>query len=233
MQRVLFIFFWISVLSSACVSRKKLLEQHYYDRFDSLNVQFWQLSGHTFKNNQAYFNPGNFKISDGKLILKVTADSLKHKPFSAAELRTKQVFKYGRFTVRMKAAKGSGMVSAFFLYDPEGPNHQEIDIEFTGQNTSQIHLNYWVNEKSHVKTLDLGFDASADFHEYTITWLPKEIIWEVDGSEVHRAAGNIPSEKMHLLFNIWPSYPNDWAGSFHPKILPCRAEIDHVEIYSR
>lgn len=192
----------------------------------------WEVFTHTFKNNLADFEKENVELTAGKCILKITDAKGTKKPYAAAEIRTKKKFKYGKFVVRMKAASGNGVISSFFLYKPSPDKYFEIDIEFTGKNTTDVHFNHWNNGSSNVRTFPLGFDASADFHEYAMIRLPGQIRWEVDGKEIYRTSDDIPSQRMNLVLNLWPSQPNDWAGEFDSKILPCRAEIDFVKIYS-
>ena len=43
------------------------------------------------------------------------------KPYKGAELRTNQVFQYGRFEVRMKSAPGSGLLSLPIMIHPMYP----------------------------------------------------------------------------------------------------------------
>ena len=38
------------------------------------------------------------------------------KPYKAAEIYSKQAYKYGRYEMRMRVAKGSGVLSTFFTY---------------------------------------------------------------------------------------------------------------------
>ena len=41
-------------------------------------------------------------------------------------------------------------------------------------------------------TLDLGFDATADFHEYSVLWSKGHVEWFVDRRPVHREARYVP-----------------------------------------
>ena len=81
-------------------------------------------------------------------------------------------------------------ITAFFLHrnDP----WQELDIEFLGKDTSKVLLNVYFNPGSEGAgwnfgvrgkpvLSDLGFDASHEYHKYSIEWEPHEIRWLVDG----------------------------------------------------
>ncbi len=202
----------------------------YRDDFNTFNKVHWKKFSHTFANNLANFNSGNSYIEKGKLILKVDKDSRAAKGISAAEIRSLQSFKYGKFTVRMKASATPGIVSAFFLYSPGKEPNPEIDIEFTGKNSGVVHFNHWIDEESHHKEIDLGFDASKDFHTYSIIWRANRIDWEVDGKIIYSVREFIPRQSLKLLLNTWPSKSSDWAGSLNLTDLPASCEIDYVQI---
>src|SRR6187401_3296692 len=59
------------------------------------------------------------------------------KPWKGAELITQQTFLYGAFEARIRAARGSGMITPFFLWknDSEVPGRewQEQDFEIFGR----------------------------------------------------------------------------------------------------
>lgn len=90
------------------------------DEFDGpeLDLDYWELASHTFEPNLAWFSPANARIDDGHLVLSITADAAPAnplpnevpKPYSAAEVRTRVSFLYGRFRARVRFA--SGLVAA-------------------------------------------------------------------------------------------------------------------------
>jgi endo-1,3-1,4-beta-glycanase ExoK len=202
------------------------------DYFETVNKQHWRKASHTFENNLAYFSGRNLFAKDGRLQLKLTPVARKGKLYSGAEIRTRTSFKYGKFIARLKPAKGDGIISGFFLYDTKGRTHEEIDIEFTGKDSNLIHFNHWANQKESPSSLMLNFNAANSYHEYSISWLPDYICWEIDGKEVYRTTINIPHSEMKLMFNIWASRSNNWAGIFAASNLPATLEIDYIKIYS-
>ena len=66
--------------------------------------------------------------------------SLNAKPYKAGEIYSKQTYKYGCYEVRMKVAKGSGVLSTFFTYkngsEIGNTFWEEIDIEIFGKNNA-------------------------------------------------------------------------------------------------
>src|SRR3546814_5031761 len=68
--------------------------------------------------------------------------------------------------------------------------HDEIDFEFLGKSPRQVQVNYYTARKGgHETMIDLGFDASEDFHTYAFEWRPDSIRWFVDGRQVHEETG--------------------------------------------
>lgn len=227
--------------------------ERFRDGFDRPRPDLWDRSGHTFPMNAARFRPENAATAGGRLALTLDRRQLPDRRFAGAEQRTRNApegfHRFGRFETRMRAARGSGVVSSFFLYryDP----WQEVDVEFLGKDTTRLHLNIFYNpgpegarnnhgdlDHQTPVILDLGFDAAADFHSYAIEWEPGVVRWSVDGRPVHeeradRRGGRIPDLPMQLMMNIWFSEAADWAGPMDPTALPTRAEYDEVAAFGR
>ncbi|KAL9183155.1 hypothetical protein ACHAXT_004942 [Thalassiosira profunda] len=142
-------------------------------------------------------------------------------PYTSGELRTTGYHGYGCYEVTMKPVAESGVVSAFFTYagqwdNPDGGNgqHDEIDIEFLGRDTNHFQANYWTNGVGgHEVEVNLGFDASEDFHRYGFKWKASGIEWWVDGIKVYEVddatSGSDPVPKItdmtqKIMMNLWP-----------------------------
>jgi len=138
--------------------------------------------------------------------------------YASGEYRSNGFYQYGTYTVEMKAAASNGIVSSFFIY-VDSP-HDEIDIEILGKDPTKIQVNYFTNDiGGHEASIELGFDASADFHTYAIEWMPDAIKWYVDGVLVHTAnesSGELPSTPGQIMMNFWPGTDsvNAWLGDF-------------------
>jgi beta-glucanase (GH16 family) len=192
--------------------------------FESYAVEgFWARNDRG--NGQPFncsFSNGNAVIGEDRLTISLTESDGK---YVGAEYRSMAKFSYGFFSVKMKAAKGDGIISSFFTYT--GHPWDEIDIEFLGDDTTRVQFNYYTRGVGqHEYLYELGFDASEDFHEYAFDWQPDSITWYVDGVAVYRATKNIPTTSGQIMVNIWNVADSgaSWAGKFDPKNLPASAE---------
>ena len=153
--------------------------------------------------------------------------------YTAGEARTQNYYHYGDYEVSMKPSANPGTASTFFVctgpYDVKGdtPNpHDEIDIEFLGQDTTHVQFNFFVDGKGGNEYMyDLGFDASEEFHTYGFRWAEDSITWFVDGVPVYKvttntsvkAAGNLkvveklPSTAGRILTNYWCGNERAWG----------------------
>src|SRR5690349_15457206 len=88
----------------------------WHDDFDAIDMSRWALSTHTFAENYADFAVENAVIAGGRLDLRVLAkpSPFMGKPYTAAEIRTRQEFTFGKFLTSARFAKASGVVSTLF-----------------------------------------------------------------------------------------------------------------------
>ena len=108
--------------------------------------------------------------------------------YTAGEARTQNYYHYGDYEVSMKPSANPGTASTFFVctgpYDLKDgvPNaHDEIDIEFLGNDTTHVQFNFFVDGKGGNEYMyDLGFDASKEFHTYGFRWSEDSITWFVE-----------------------------------------------------
>lgn len=198
---------------------------------DSYDTSAWTKADWT---NGGFFDcgwsPDHIAFADGVMTITLDGVSSHGKPYTSGEYRTNQTFGYGTFETRMKPARASGIVSSFFLYTQKP--WDEIDIEFLGSDTTRVQFNYFVNGTgNHEKIVDLGFDASEDFHTYAIEYGDGYIAWYVDGTrkwKVTAANGTMPNHPMQIMMNLWPGIGVDgWLGKF-AYAAPLRASYDYV-----
>jgi len=132
----------------------------------------------------------------------------------------------GKYSVKMKAAKGPGLNTAFYL--STGEDHErsrpwnEISFEVLGTTTRRVWSNFftlpfsaneprWKIEKEHPLWIDLPFDASADFHMYTIVVDRYFISWLVDGktyrvediSDYNDLTSSLAAKAFEVYLSLW------------------------------
>lgn len=169
------------------------------------------------------------------------ATSLQAKPYKAAEIYSKQTYKYGRYEVRMKVAKGSGVLSTFFTYkngsEIGNTFWEEIDIEVFGKNNAtQWQSNVIIgSNRPTTKTEGLHTASSLGdgYHTYVLEWTPSYIAWYVDGGQVRRINGGqfvtSLTSNQDIRFNIWAANIAEWVGAFDSNILPVYQFVNYIE----
>ncbi len=202
------------------------------ENFDTFNSDVWEKATHTFDLNMARFNSANVRLTNGTMQLWFTKQKCNDRDFAGGEYRTKKNFSYGKYVVRMKAAKGSGLISSFFTYEDPGTPWHEIDVEILGKDTKHVQFTRWIQPlQPHWNIADLSFDSSKDFHEYSFEWLPDSIQWFVDGSPRFTATDIIPQKPQKIMMNLWAAHWIEWAGKLDMNALPAVAEYDYVKYY--
>lgn len=171
-------------------------------------------------------------------------------PYTSGEIRSRNFYGAGCYTVCMKSSGVSGVSSSFYIHSGEhdvpagfhdsNPLHNEIDIEFIGKDSRGLQSNYFSryfdpsansasgNEQWH----KLDFDASSSFHMYTFKWTSSAIEWFVDGKKIRTAWGSktrIPSpdySPMRVVANVWPvnKQAEEWAGPLDKSVYSTSAE---------
>jgi beta-glucanase (GH16 family) len=221
---------------------RDLSYQSFTDGFDTFNEVLWYKANN--RTNGLPFACGwradHATVSGGKLTLQLNdencPDGCSDQPYASGELRTNGFYHYGTYTVEMKAVSSSGVVSSFFIYTDswdDGNPHDEIDIEILGKDPTKMQINYFANGTGgHEAVIDLGFDASADFHIFTIIWMPDTIEWYVDGVLKHAedgSNGTLPNTPGRIMMNFWSGTAevNDWLGDF-TYTSPLQAQYDSV-----
>lgn len=217
------------------------------DRLETLDARQWFVRDDTFAGNLALFRPSNITWHpDHGATLSVRPESLGVRDFSASSLSSCDRYVFGRFEAVIKASNVPGVVTGFFLHR-DSPK-QEIDIEIAGHRPDRLLANVFYNPGSEgtkydfgyrgaATYIDLGFDASKDFHRYVIEWAPNAIRWFVDNRLVHERVEwdptPIPRLPMALHLNIWPSCSKELAGRFARRRLPTTACIRSINIEAK
>src|SRR3954447_414182 len=155
--------------------------------------------------------------STGFLELTITPST---NPLEGAEIQTLAGYGYGDYEVRMMPSAVSGGVASFFLIGAPDYRQPEFDIEFLLGAHNQVTFSN--HPGSGVATYyNLGFDPTADFHNYGILWTPgpgpgvATVADTVDGVVVHSdTSANFvasPSGEF-IMMNTWSGNANFGGG---------------------
>lgn len=218
----------------------------FVDNFDTLDTNRWLVSNDWINGDYhgCIWRASQVKAVDGKLRI-----TIEHKPSKTAlgdardsvcgEMQSRQLYGYGLYETRMRAAKGSGLVSAFFTYIgvPQARPHSEIDVEIPGRNPKQVEFNYFSGGESLEKTkLPLGIDLTQEFVDYAFEFAPNGLRWYVNGELVHEAAARpLPEPQQKVFVSLYNGAApiEAWLGRFDPSALPAAAEFDYIAFTPR
>jgi endo-1,3-1,4-beta-glycanase ExoK len=211
--------------------------ESFVEDFDKLDTNRWQVSDgwSNGEHQNCTWSKGETSVEDGKLKLGFRKEKTKDRDYACGEVQTRQRFGYGTFEVRMKAAAGSGLNSAFFTYI--GPVHKqphdEIDFEVLGKDVSKVQINRYVDGKSRGPgdLVDVAGGADKDFHDYAFIWQKDRIAWYVDGKLAGEASdlAKLPSHPSKIYLSIWGSDTlTSWMGAFADPGQPVAAEVERV-----
>lgn len=225
------------------------------DDFDTLDTSRWQLMTHSWDTNLALFSSEAVAVEDGQMTLTLlpapegTTDNGAAKSFLGAEVRSTDTLTYGRVRARAKLAKGSAVISSLVtIYTPwPADDWNELDIECMGKDPRNIQFNAMVytgppttppvttpvSPTQDPLVVDLGFDPSEAFHEYTIEWTPEGAFFFVDGELLRTWTKHIELMKLpqNVLLTIWASSAASWAGAVTEETANASAVYDWVELY--
>jgi GR25 family glycosyltransferase involved in LPS biosynthesis len=197
----------------------------------------------TFPGNLASFAREGLMYDDDGAHLVISEASAGSRPYRSGAFASAGFFDHGRFEAEIRAASGPGLVTGFFLHR-DAPR-QEIDVELAGDVPRRMLVNVYFNPGDDGATIgfgyrgspcriDLGFDATLDFHLYAIDWRPGRVAWLVDGRIVHERAGwdptPLPHLPMRLHANLWAPRSEELAGRIDNDALPSTATFRNVSV---
>lgn len=166
-----------------------------------------------------------------------------NKPYKGGELFSQQAVLYGRMEMRMRMARGSGILSTFFTYKNGSEGAQtfweEIDIEVFGKDdatTWQSNIITGLGTRTTTEAEHTHTSSLADaYHTYALEWTPDYVAWYLDSSEIRRVESSQVSDLTNpqsLRFNIWAANLVDWVGDFDTSALPQYQYVNWIS-YSR
>eukprot|EP01018_Ginkgo_biloba_P033408 Gb_07549 [translate_table: standard] len=136
----------------------------------------------TFDTNyQVTWGNALVKFLDNRRTVQLGMDRSSGSGFAS---RSKYLFGYFSTQIKLIPGDSSGIVTAFYLSSQEKSKHDELDMEFLGNRAGQPHYlstNVFVNGVGNRESrVRLWFDATVDFHTYSILWNRNIIIFMVD-----------------------------------------------------
>ncbi|MGJ7041534.1 endo-1,3-1,4-beta-glycanase ExoK [Shinella sp. BE166] len=207
----------------------------FVEEFDTLDKAIWYVSDGW--NNGAHQNctwsKDQVAVTGGKLELSFDAKKLGERDYACGEVQTKKRFGYGTYEVRMKAATGPGLNSAFFSYigPADKKAHDEIDFEVLGKNTARVQLNQYVAGKGgNEKLVDVAGGADADFNDYAFVWQKERLRYYVNGALVHEVTDPkaLPDNAQKIFLSLWGTDTlSGWMGKF-AFAGPTKLEVERV-----
>jgi GR25 family glycosyltransferase involved in LPS biosynthesis len=197
----------------------------------------------TFPGNLAVFEADAIDFGPNGATITLSKSAAGDRPFRSGALSSARSFMHGRFEIEMRAAKGEGLVTGFFLH--RAAPRQEIDVEIIGNEPRRMLLNVYFNPGNEGAEFDFGyrgspcainldFDASAEFHRYAIEWLPDRIRWFVDDALVHDRGSWDPTPVPHLPMtlhaNLWSPRSVELAGVASARLPLTTASFRNVRV---
>lgn len=197
----------------------------------------------TFPGNMSSFAQEGLAYDEDGTHIVIRKAPTGNRPYLSGAFASVRSFEHGRFQAEIRAASGSGLLTGFFLH--RASPRQEIDIELSGNAPRQMLVNVYFNPgddgtaldfgyRGSPSRIDLGFDATLDFHLYAIDWRPDRIAWLVDDRIVHERVGwdptPIPHLPMRLHANLWAPRSKELTGWIDDNALPATATFRNVSV---
>ncbi|MFW6153670.1 MAG: glycoside hydrolase family 16 protein [Planctomycetota bacterium] len=166
-------------------------------------------------------------------------------PYRGGSMQTADEYPYGRWTARLRPSSVPGVLNSMFTMDWDDhttPDNEhdgskfEVDIEFLtytfGPDTGEVHLAVHVPEKKglFVEDVDLDFNPSDAFHQWSIEIAPDRVTWYVDGEVLRtfeRPEGYAFPPNYEFFFNSWTDANPNWING--PAEETATYHIDWVE----
>lgn len=195
--------------------------EDFYEDFQSLDPSVWHTAHYRFSHPHfdTDWDRRLAEVKSKRLILTLEPQSGQPNRFIGASVRRQVPTGFGRYEAAIQPARGAGVVTGFFTYTGPayGTRHDEIDIEFLGKNTRQIHIATFVDGKLWNKFIDLPFDAADAPRRYGFDWRADRIDWYVGDRLIYSLVdpAKIPQIPSLLFANIWAADPKIaiWSGT--------------------
>jgi endo-1,3-1,4-beta-glycanase ExoK len=175
--------------------------------------------------------------------------SAQAKPWKGAELITQQTFLYGAFEARIRAARGSGMITPFFLWknnsEVPGQEWQEQDFEIFGRDGGYQTQLMTPGEDGEQRTEHRTYHPLPEpawqrYYTYRMEWTPEYLAFYVDGelvrietdaAEFDKLMSPERAEPAQLRVSLWAG-DTGWSGFFDADSVPAGTFVNWVQTYA-
>ncbi|KAJ7973309.1 Xyloglucan endotransglucosylase/hydrolase [Quillaja saponaria] len=150
---------------------------------------------------------------------------------SGAGFISKEKYGSGMFNMKIKLPQKdtSGIITTFYLKTERDDNRDEIDFEFLGSSSNiKLHTNIFINgQGGREQEIDLWFNPTIDFHDYTLLWNQYQIVFIVDNIPIRvfknktSSGGSFPTQPMNIIGTIWNAPA--WIGQVNWADAPFQA----------
>lgn len=187
------------------------------------DLRKWNLLKYAYPYNGQLedYQPANDRVVHHALELVAFRKAGQGRQYTSGMVTTqaRASFLYGKIVVRAKLVSGKGFLPAIWLL-PEGGRTSLPELDVLEELGSFPHViwmtDHWRTKGGRVGTLHRkysGPDFSTGYHNFGLTWTPKEITWTIDGSIKDTLFDHIPHVPMYLLMNVaiggsWPGSPD-------------------------
>ncbi len=207
----------------------------FVETFDKLDTSFWFVSDgwNNGPHQNCTWSKSQVSVAGGLLTLTFDQKKTGDRDYACGEIQTRKRYGYGTYEVRMKAATGSGLNSAFFSYigPADQKPHDEIDFEVLGRDTSKVQVNQYVSGKGGNEALvDVPGGADTGFNDYAFVWEKDRLRFFVNGEMAHEVtdATKLPVNAQKIFMSLWGTDTlKDWMGNFAFS-SPARMQIEQV-----
>jgi beta-glucanase (GH16 family) len=206
---------------------------------EALSARWFRYDGQPAGDPGGWFEPGHVSVGDGKLVIGAWPEPDRRDLYVTGGVSNRNTFSqtYGRFEIRFRAERGTGIAYVALLWPSDNQYPPEIDFaEDNGRDRRTMHgamhpaLAGYANE---------GRSVSADFtkwHTAGLEWTPGKLVFTLDGEPWATITGpHVPDEPMGLALQTQAWYCGHGWEACPDESTPARVdlEVDWVVCYAR
>ncbi|MCO5586468.1 hypothetical protein L7F22_040408 [Adiantum nelumboides] len=157
------------------------------------------------------------------------------------------MYAYFSASIKLPSDYTAGIVLAFYTSNTDDfpKDHDELDFEFLGNVKGKpwrLQTNIYGNgsvARGREERFNFWFDPTTDFHNYSILWNHKHIVFFVDDIPIRQMkqseelGGDYPSKPMALYATMWDGSPWATNGGKYPvnyKYAPFKSSFKNLKI---